>query len=79
MVLGNQDNVLFPVSSLNLYQYVSPIFVITINVTGISYNGPALVAVSVTIYLDLLSVSLSLTRLQLGAHKIQRGAMSGRG
>ena len=39
MVLGNQDNVLFPVSSLNLYQYVSPIFVITMNVTGISYNG----------------------------------------
>ena len=77
MVLGNQDNVLFPVSSLNLYQYVSPIFVITMNVTGISYNGSALVAVSVTIYLDLLSVSLSLTRLQLGAHKILRGAMSG--
>ena len=39
MVLGNQDNVLFPVSSLNLYQYVSPISVITMNVTGISYNG----------------------------------------
>ena len=55
--LEEHNNVLFPVLFPALYQYVSPIFVITIDVTGISYNGSAMVTVSVTIYLDLLLVS----------------------
>ena len=56
MVLRNQDNVPFPVSSESV-SICQLYFVITMCVTGIRYNGPALAPTSVTIYLDLLSLS----------------------
>ena len=74
MVLWNQDNVLFPVctESVSICQLY---FVITIGVTGISYNGRGAGPVSVTIYLDLLLVSLH--SHHPAAHKIHREAKSG--